>query len=148
MKKSWNFALVEIWSSCRCDMKIIFGAFDKVDIKLLSHKIFFHHMHYKFLQNALKLKSAKKISKKIFKKSSNSIPFTIFYHNYALLGVFLSLQKSNPCFTLKKSIKCYGREIFGKSIGNWWKCLIRMHEFLIKFIENSVRIWLIFIHFE
>ena len=67
-KKSWNFILVEIWSSCRYDMKIIYGAFDKVDVRLLSHKIFFHHMNYRFLKKTLKLKSAKKLRKKFQKK--------------------------------------------------------------------------------
>ena len=46
-KNAWNFALVEIWSGCRCDMKIIFGVFDNFDIELLSHKIFCHHLLYK-----------------------------------------------------------------------------------------------------
>ena len=70
-KNAWNFALVEIWSSCRCDMKIIFGAFNNLDIKLLSHRKFLHHMYYRFLQKALKLKNAKKIAKIFFEKSSN-----------------------------------------------------------------------------
>ena len=70
-KNLWNFGFVEIWSSCRCDMKIIFGAFNNLDIKLLSHRKFFHHMYYRFLQKALKLKNAKKIAKKFFEKSSN-----------------------------------------------------------------------------
>ena len=39
-KNAWNFALFEIWSGCRCDMKIIFGVFDNLDAKLLSNKIF------------------------------------------------------------------------------------------------------------
>ena len=30
----------EIWSVCRCDMKIIFGVFDNLDAKLFSNKIF------------------------------------------------------------------------------------------------------------
>ena len=40
-KNAWNFALFEIWSGWRCDMKIIFGVFDHLDIKLLSNKIFY-----------------------------------------------------------------------------------------------------------
>ena len=40
-KNAWNFALVEIWSDCRCDMKIMFSVFDNLDIELLSHKIFY-----------------------------------------------------------------------------------------------------------
>ena len=43
-KNAWNFALFEIWSGCRCDMKIIFGVFDNLDAKLLSNKIFCHHL--------------------------------------------------------------------------------------------------------
>ena len=43
-KNAWNFALFEIGSGCRCDMKIIFGAFDNLDAKLLSNKIFCHHL--------------------------------------------------------------------------------------------------------
>ena len=39
-KNAWNFALFEIWSGCRYDMKIIFGVFDNLDAKLLSNKIF------------------------------------------------------------------------------------------------------------
>ena len=39
-KNAWNFDLFEIWSGCRCDMKIIFGVFDNLDAKLLSNKIF------------------------------------------------------------------------------------------------------------
>ena len=39
-KNAWNFALTEIWSGCRCDMKIIFHVFDNLDAKLLSNKIF------------------------------------------------------------------------------------------------------------
>ena len=60
-------------------MKIIIGAFDKVDIKLLSYENLFHHMHYRILQKALKLKSVKKIAKKFFKKSSNlaSVPICL-----------------------------------------------------------------------
>ena len=46
-KNAWNFALFEIWSGCRCDMKIIFGVFDNVDAELLSNKIFCHHLLYK-----------------------------------------------------------------------------------------------------
>ena len=68
-KNLWNFGFVEIWSSFRCDMKIIFGAFNNLDIKLLSHGKFFHHMYYRFLQKALKLKNAKKIAKIFFEKS-------------------------------------------------------------------------------
>ena len=51
-------------------MKIIIGVFDKVDIKLLSYENLFHHMDYRILQKALKLKSAKKLRKKFLKKSS------------------------------------------------------------------------------
>eukprot|EP00493_Phyllostaurus_siculus_P006874 UN06945 len=56
-------------------------------------------MHYKFLQNALKLKLFQKIAKNFSKK----IKFGSLHHlpPHALLSVFLSLQKSNPCFTLK-----------------------------------------------
>ena len=43
-KNAWNFASFEIWSGCRCDMKIIFGVFDNLDAKLLSNKIFCHHL--------------------------------------------------------------------------------------------------------
>ena len=46
-KNAWNFSLVEIWSGCRCNMKMIFGVFDNLDIKLLSNKIFCHHLLYK-----------------------------------------------------------------------------------------------------
>ena len=52
-------------------MKIIIGAFDKVDIKLLSYENLFHHMDYRILQKALKLKSAKKLRKKFSKKVQN-----------------------------------------------------------------------------
>ena len=41
-KDAWNFALFQIWSGCRCDMKIIFGVFDNLDAKLFSNKIFCH----------------------------------------------------------------------------------------------------------
>ena len=39
-KNAWNFALFEIWSDCRCDIKIIFGVVNNLDAKLLSNKIF------------------------------------------------------------------------------------------------------------
>ena len=51
-------------------MKIIIGAFDKVDIKLLSYENLFHHMDYRILQIALKVKSAQKIAKNFFQKIS------------------------------------------------------------------------------
>ena len=40
-KNAWNFALFEIWSGCKCDMKIILSVFDHLDIKLLSNKTFY-----------------------------------------------------------------------------------------------------------
>ena len=46
-KSEWNCALFEIWSGCRCDMKITFGVFDNLDAKLLSNKIFCHNLPYK-----------------------------------------------------------------------------------------------------
>ena len=49
-------------------MILIIGAFDKVDIKLLSYENLFHHMDYRILQKTLKLKSAKKLRKKFLKK--------------------------------------------------------------------------------
>ena len=66
------FEFVQIWCSCRCDMKIIFGAFDNLDIKLLSHKNFCHHLLCMLSQIGLKVKNAKKICEKNFKKSSNT----------------------------------------------------------------------------
>ena len=39
-KNAWNFAFFEIWSGCRCDMKIIFDVFDNLDATLLSNEIF------------------------------------------------------------------------------------------------------------
>ena len=53
-------------------MKIIFGAFDEVDVGLLSHENFLHHMHYRILQKALKMKNAQKIAKIFFQKKSKS----------------------------------------------------------------------------
>ena len=53
-------------------MKIIFGTFDNVDIKLLSYENLFHHINYRILQKALKMKNAQKIAKKNFKKKSKS----------------------------------------------------------------------------
>ena len=47
-KNAWTFALFEIWSDCRCDMKIIFGVFDNLDAKLLSHKIFWCYQAWSF----------------------------------------------------------------------------------------------------
>ena len=38
-KNAWYFALFEIWSGCRCDMKIIIGVLDNLDVKLLSNTI-------------------------------------------------------------------------------------------------------------
>ena len=61
-------------------MKIIFSAFNNLDIKLLSHGKFFHHMYYRFLQKALKLKNAKKIAKKFFEKSSNPRILPVLLH--------------------------------------------------------------------
>ena len=43
-KNAWNLSLFEIWGGYRCDMKIIFGVFDNLDAKLLSKKIFWHHL--------------------------------------------------------------------------------------------------------
>ena len=39
-KNAWNLALFNIWSVCRCDIKIIFGVFDNLDAKLVSNEIF------------------------------------------------------------------------------------------------------------
>ena len=44
-------------------MKIIFGAFDNLDIKLLSHKNFCHHLLCMLSQIDLKVKNAKKNQK-------------------------------------------------------------------------------------
>ena len=46
-KNAWNFALFDIWSGCRCEMKIIFGVLDNLDAKLLSNKKFCQHLLYK-----------------------------------------------------------------------------------------------------
>ena len=54
-KNAWNFALVEIWSGSRCDMKIILGVFDNLDIQLISHKRVCHHLLYKISKSFFKL---------------------------------------------------------------------------------------------
>ena len=54
-------------------MRIIFGTFDNLAIKLLSYKNLFDHICYRFLQNALKFKNAKKIFKKIQMRLSTHI---------------------------------------------------------------------------
>ena len=105
-KNEGNFVLFEFWSGCRCDMKIIFGVFDNLDIKLLSHKNFCHHLLCMFLQIGLKVKNAKKNCEKNFKKSSNEssvgrlclteIHKKIKIHVFFL--AFLSLQKTKSMF--------------------------------------------------
>ena len=47
-------------------MKIIFGAFDNLDIELLSHKKFCHHLLYMLSQISLKVKIVKKNCEKKF----------------------------------------------------------------------------------
>ena len=72
MKKSWNFALVEIWSSCRCDMKIIFGAFDKVDVRLLSSKTFSSSYGLQIFVESFEIENCEKNCEK--RKDDTSLP--------------------------------------------------------------------------
>ena len=79
-------------------MKIIFGAFDKVDVRLLSYENIIHHMHYRILQKALKLKRVKKIAKKFFEKSSNcrlaARKYTIYYLGIGIILLYLGIAYS------------------------------------------------------
>ena len=67
-KNAWTFALFEIWSACRCDMKIICDVFDNLDTKLLSSKNLCHHLICMHSHIALKVKNVKKLRKKFQKK--------------------------------------------------------------------------------
>ena len=73
--------LKALWGSKQKKVKFGNRPYNNLDIKLLSHGKFFHHMYYRFLQKALKLKNAKKIAKKFFEKSSNPHGVSISYQN-------------------------------------------------------------------
>ena len=74
-KNAWNFALVEIWSGCRCDMKIIFAVFDNLDAIIRSTK--FHRVFLAFKEQMMaKYFIWKKFSIQVIKHTKNDFHIT------------------------------------------------------------------------
>ena len=83
-------------------MKIIIGAFDKIDIKLLSYENLFHHMDYRILQIALKVKSAQKIAKKKFKKVQIWFPLEVMaFYNIQQKSCTYAVNVFSPYFCIQ-----------------------------------------------
>ena len=72
-KKSEKFDFIQIGSSFKCDMKMIFGAFNNYDIELLSYKIFCDYLLRTLSQFALQLKKFEKHVKKVKNKITDAL---------------------------------------------------------------------------